>query len=281
MIAEVQFLLYTLNEHLTRTALLAQPVQLAAVGSSEPVVLATIDLPLPLPGGASAAMTVAAAPPPAAVPDLLTPTAAPELGAWNPFADPADDLVAVPYDFAAAVADAASPPAPNSSGNGLTVTGFRASGEPEPVHLPASFAGALTTLGLAGSLGYIRLVRHEQMPGAAPGSGPWVPLQLCLGMPMQPCELCQAVCDAACSSSFLDARSRRRQQEGQAVLQQALDALIAEHGGWNSFVAGGKDDDLSSHVDRPARNFLVSSQGLVQVAPTDLSASLQGLPMFA
>lgn len=46
-----------------------------------------------------------------------------------------------------------------------------------------------------------------------PGGG-LTPLQLCLGMPMQPTTLCEAVCERARAIRFLDQRTRRQRQVG-------------------------------------------------------------------
>eukprot|EP00887_Chlorella_sp_A99_P002714 scaffold6.g2714.t1 len=280
VIAEAQHLLFTLNEHLARTALLAQPVQLAprpgasaSQLSGESAALDTIDVPLPLPpgrGGGGGGTPAAGSP-------------ADDSG-WNPFAEPrprtprtpppgspaaglAADLISLELNGAGGSACAES--AGTAGGVPATVAGYRPSGEAEAVQLPPGFGAALAALGLSSSLGHVRLLR-------ALGSPAWAPLQLCLGMPMQPCELCQAVCDAARGDGFLGPRSRRAQREGQAALQAALDQLIAAHGGGGDLGGG---DDPSSFVARPARNLAVSEGGAA--SPADLSAALQGLATLA
>ena len=40
----------------------------------------------------------------------------------------------------------------------------------------------------------------------------WLPLRLCLGMPLQPPELCERVCDNAWQAGFLSAASLKQQQ---------------------------------------------------------------------
>lgn len=226
-------LLYALNGYLGRSAVMIQPLRLPDSGGEEAQQdrggggnsseglgpFATIDIALPLP----AAAALAGAAPHAAV------------------AAGGDD-----WDAFASLARPGDPGEPSSAAP-LEVQGILPSGEAEAVALPPAWAGMLRLLGLGSSLGHLRLLRD-------PGSGAWVPLQLCLGMPLQPPELCQAVCDAAAAAGFLDPHARRAQQEGQAVLQRQLLALVAEHGACsNNFVGGGEDDDLSDFVDRPVR----------------------------
>lgn len=171
--------------------------------------------------------------------------------------------------------------------------GYLASGESQEVQLPLGLAPALQQLGLGGSLGCLRLLldpsppspgaaeEEEEGEGQQQGQGQeqrWLPLGLSLGMPMQPTELCQAVCTAAQAASFLDARARQQQREGQGALQAALHALVAQHGACSTcFVGGGRDDDLGCFVDRPTRNLLFSGGRL---APLDLSGVAEGVPLL-
>ena len=172
------------------------------------------------------------------------------------------------------------------------MTGYLASGEAQEVMLPRGLAPALQQLGLGGSLGYLRLLldpspaslaaaEEEEGQGQQHGEGQgqrWLPLALSLGMPMQPTELCQAVCSAAQAASFLDARARQQQREGQGALQAALHALVAQHGACSTcFVGGGRDDDLGCFVDRPTRKLLFSGGRL---APLDLSSVAEGVPLL-
>ena len=221
-------LLYALNGYLARSAVMIQPLcagdggeeaqqeRGGGNGSEGLGPFTTIDIALPLPAAPAA--------PTSAAPDAY----ASNDDDWDAFAS-----LARPGDAASSAA--------------LEVQGILPSGEAEAVALPAAWAGMLRLLGLGSSLGHLRLLRD-------PDSGAWVPLQLCLGMPLQPPELCQAVCDAAQATGFLDPKTRRQQQEGQAVLQRQLLALIAQHGACsNNFVGSGEDDDLTAYVDRPIR----------------------------
>ena len=266
-----QFLLYTLNEYLARTALLVQPLKLPTTGSNsggggshsqlsaaEAGGITTIDVPLPLAGAGVAGAAEAGRPGSSSQEDAAA--------AWNPFEAPSN----------------------GSNGGGLQsrATGYLASGEAQEVLLPPGLAPAPQYLGLGGSLGYLRLLleptspspgEEEQQP-EQPAPQRWLPLALCLGMPMQPTELCEAVCSAAQAAAFLDARARQQQREGQGALQAALNAQIAQHGACSTcFVGGGRDDDLGSFVDRPTRNLLFSGGKL---APLDLSAAAEGVPLL-
>ena len=86
------------------------------------------------------------------------------------------------------------------------------------------------------------------------------------------------MCSAAQAAAFLDGRARQQQREGQAALQEALNAQIAHHGACSTcFVGGGRDDDLASFVDRPTRNLLFSGGKLT---PLDLNAVAEGVPLL-
>jgi hypothetical protein len=283
VVVETQFLLHTLNEYLQRTPLLVQALALPPPGQagaprsgaaarqqlSDAPPLVTLDVPLPL----------APRPPAAAAPGDRGGSAESGGGGgsgWNPFESP---------QSSPGGGGSASPAAPAEP---EAAVGYLPSGEAQEVQLPPGMAAALTRLGLGGSLGYLRLLQEPPPSGAGGGDGGgdgaappprWLPLALWLGMPMQPSELCAAVCSAAAAGAFLDAPARQAQREGQATLAAALALLAAEHGACGTcFAGGGRDDDLGSYVDRPTRNLLCEGGRL---APLCLGEVVEGPQLLA
>ena len=292
MVVDAQQLLFALNEYLSRTALLVQPLCLPAgaaaaaaaasasrsqLSDAPPIV--TIDVPLPL--------TLL----PKAVPAGSGGAASGTTGggggsndSWNPFGV------------------AAAPGGSGSSGGGGApdkAVGYLPSGDAQEVALPPGLPAALQQLGLGGALGYVRLLQEPEAAAAAAGddaqpagvaSEPaaaqqaeqrearWVPLALWLGMPMTPSQLCRAVCSAAQAAGFLDPPVLAAQRAGQATLAGALAGLAARHGACSTaFAGGGRDDDLGCYVDRPTRN-LAFEAGRLAVA--DLGAAVEGVPLL-
>lgn len=296
MVVEAQFLLFTLNEHLARTALLVQPLCLtpaaaAAAGAggsrsqqlSDAPPIVTIDVPLPLtllPRESPAGGTVAAA-------GDNGIGGSGSGGSWNPF------------DGGPGPTAAASSSSSSQTGRAV---GYLPSGDAEEVSLPPGLPAALQRMGLGGSLGFLRLLQEPAAEAAGPDDAPeaadpvaaadgnqqaaaaaqqqqrWLPLALWLGMPMQPSQLCRAVCAAAQAAGFLDAPARSAQRAGQTTLGATLSALAARHGACSTaFAGGGKDDDLGCFVDRPTHN--LAFQG-GRLGPAELGAAVAGVPLL-
>lgn len=286
---ERQFLLYTLNEHLARTAVLVQPLALpggdggrgGASGShlqlTDAPSLVTIDVPLPLAPSPAAAVQ-------AGRQQQQQDTDQPGHGAaqqpegsgsgWNPF----EDAPAAGSARGSSSTNAAQ--ASSSSALPERAVGYFPDGESQEVALPAGLAAALQRLGLGRSLGFVRLLQQPRAGGgsssSSSGSAPaWLPLALWLGMPMAPSSLCHAVCNAALAADFLDAPARAAQREGQAALTAALAEVASQYGACSTGFAGGsRDDDLGSYVDRPTRNLRFA--GGVLAPADDLAPVLDG-----
>ena len=276
------------------TALLVQPLRLAPSASpaggsasrpqlSDAPPLTTIDVPLPLtllppaemaarPGSGQGAAEGAAA-----------------SDGWNPFEE----------GSGGAAGGSGTSGGGSGSGSGsqpARAVGYLPSGDADEVALPPGLPAALQQLGLGGALGFLRLLAEQaEGDGAAEGSSGavsgggggqppqreqrWLPLALWLGMPMQPSQLCRAVCAAAQARGFLEPAALRAQREGQAALGAALAAQAAAHGACSTaFAGGGRDDDLGAYVDRPVRNLELSSGG--RLAPADLGGTAEGVPLL-
>ncbi|GLC36568.1 hypothetical protein PLESTM_000461100 [Pleodorina starrii] len=161
MLVESSFLLYTLNELLSRTAVLVQPLDCTEPGWSPDVV----DVPLPLPLPTEAAMTTAAAAAAAAA-STTSPAAA------------VSQLLPSPSFCVASTTAPAAPPAP------VVVPGIRRTGgEAVRVVLEPGLVSGLRQLGLASCVGHLRLIRmrgplpetepqpHPPAPPPAPATG--------------------------------------------------------------------------------------------------------------
>lgn len=118
VVADGSFLLYTLNEHLTRTAILVQPLSLPPW--VEATSLRTIDIPLPL--------------------------------SPSPATSQADPAI-----------DSNNHTTPSSKAGTFTSI-ETSSGEEGQIQLPRELGGALESLGLAQSLGYLRMVQIPEAP---------------------------------------------------------------------------------------------------------------------
>ncbi len=294
------------STHPCSTALLVQPLRLppasAAAGSSssrpqlsEAAPITTIDVPLPLtllPGGEGAepGSRQGAAAGPAA------PAAA---DSWNPFENGGGS--------SGNGASSGSGVSSGSNSQPARAVGYLPSGDAQEVVLPPGLPAALQQLGLGGALGFLRLLaeapegtaagtadedavggaaggasaseqQQQQAAGGQQGEQRWLPLALWLGMPMQPCQLCRAVCNAALDRGFLERAALRSQREGQAALAAALAAQAAAHGACSTaFAGGGRDDDLGSYVDRPVQNLELVGGRLV---PADLGGAAEGAPLL-
>lgn len=101
--------------------------------------------------------------------------------------------------------------------------------------------------------------------------GDWVPLHLQLGLPLAPPGLCDLVCSQATAAKFLDSDSRRQHQEGQAQLQQQLFSIISDYGACSNcqVAMGNKEDDAISFVDLPIYNLLFDGKQIRQLDYTD------------
>ena len=295
------------------TALLVQPLRLppssGAAGSSssrpqlsEAAPITTIDVPLPLTllpaaeaeGRTSSAQGAAAGPAAAAA-------AAAAADSWNPFESSGSNGGNGSCGTGGA-----------STSQPARAVGYLPSGDALEVALPPGLPAALQQLGLGGALGFLRLLaeppegeaagadvdaggiqagsssaseqQHQQQQqrqheAGQQGSEPrWLPLALWLGMPMQPCQLCRAVCNAALARGFLEPAALRAQREGQAALAAALAAQAAAHGACSTaFAGGGQDDDLGSFVDRPVRNLELVGGRLL---PAELGGAAEGAPLL-
>lgn len=87
----------------------------------------------------------------------------------------------------------------------------------------------------------------------------WLPLSVHLGVPLQPPELCVAVCNQAQQQGFLDARGLMAQMRRNAVRSQRLEQLAREYGTPCPASRGGPDADLDSSVDWPSKVLIVEA----------------------
>ncbi|KAL3158901.1 hypothetical protein ABBQ32_011616 [Trebouxia sp. C0010 RCD-2024] len=99
----------------------------------------------------------------------------------------------------------------------------------------------------------------------------WVPLHLQLGLPLVPAELCDLVCSQATAAKFLDTDCRRQHQDGQAQLQQQLFSIISDYGACSNCqaVSGSKEDEAVSFVDLPIYNLLFDGKQMHQLDYSD------------
>jgi hypothetical protein len=237
-------LLAALNKYLARTAVMVQPLRRPVESDGDSGALgaaagmATVDVPLPLPSP----------PPPGAAA-----SAAEEPSRSHSRASSGGSGWA---NFESAEAAPAEPSAAASAH--VEVTAFAADGAAERVTLPAGCASGLRRLGLGGAVGVLRLLRE-------PGAAAWVPLQLTLGLPLQPPELCEAACRAAAAAGFLTPAACAAHAQGQRALEAALLALAAPH---------APHPDGAGAAAVPAHAFEVDAQGRVRRAA--LEGAVQG-----
>uniref|UniRef100_A0A1D1ZYZ5 Protein FAM91A1 n=1 Tax=Auxenochlorella protothecoides TaxID=3075 RepID=A0A1D1ZYZ5_AUXPR len=177
------------------------------------------------------------------------------------------------YDQGPGLQDESLPPAGGQGKGTHLLAGFRLCGAGEParevaVPAPEGLLPALQRLGLAGRLGTLRLIRGKE--------DGWAPISVELGVPLQPPELCRAVCGSSCLAGGLDEACLQAQRERAERLQGRLEELMGMHG-QTLATREGPDEDLSSHVDWPHTNLWVAEG---RVEPVDLAASLQGLALL-
>lgn len=118
----------------------------------------------------------------------------------------------------------------------------------------------------------------ETEAAPAVNEGTWVPLQLSLGMPLIPQALNQMVCERALAVDFLKEEGLQRHQQGQQALQQQLLAHIAEFGTCEEVSVGiDQDEAATSTVDLPLHNLLFDGRRIWQA---ELTSCLQGVGML-
>jgi hypothetical protein len=181
-------------------------------------------------------------------------------------------LGALGADGAAPTLDVPLPLAPGAE----VARGYAEDGGEAVAALPPGLPAALEALGLRGAVGALRLLRADALPGAGPGAASrWVPLQLSLGLPLQPPALCRAACAAAAAAEFLSPTACAEHARGQAVFAAALAALAAEHGARAPPPAGGPEAaELTPPPAFPARALAADAAG--RLAPAALGDALQG-----
>jgi hypothetical protein len=152
--------------------------------------------------------------------------------------------------------------AKNDSSVHRTVEGFVADGTSKPVALPVGTSRAIQRLGLQGAIGTLRVLNV--------GSEEALPLSISLGLPLQPTELCKAVCDAASAYGSLSTEACARHSAGQSVLQAVLDDLMCRYASEQQSTCG------DVFVPQPAHVVLVDHHGQFTVIKA-LGEAGQGL----
>ena len=170
----------------------------------------------------------------------------------------------------------------SADGEKISVIGYYKDGSCESVVLPAGCVDALQHLGLSSALGCLRLLRNSSSVVTS-SSSTWLPISIVLGVPLQPLDLCRAVCENAAANGFLEASVCRRHEQGQRDLHALLLNLIAQHGG----VAGptptgengeAEDAGLAADVPLPVKIVAIDSSGRVSVRGSAAAGSAtQGL----
>lgn len=151
----------------------------------------------------------------------------------------------------------------------VEVSGLAPDGSSLDLKLPAGCAAGLQSLGLGAAVGCVRLLREA-------GASDWVPLRIDLGIPLQPQQLCDAVCASAAAARFLDPSVCDGHSAGQRTLQAALNQVVKQHGA--RAVGGGRDDDLAADVALPLQTLQVDSAGRILIS--DLAGALQGVKLL-
>lgn len=146
-------------------------------------------------------------------------------------------------------------PLPLSHGD--RVHGYTITGEAVLVDLQVNVTTALESLGLSLALGSLRVIQIGNN---------WLPLQIILGMPFQPPELCQAACNNATAAHFLESSNRQKHQENQKALAQALHSLIEQHSACRLITAGDGEFDFQVHL--PYENIKIHGDGSLEILNT-------------
>jgi FAM91 C-terminus/FAM91 N-terminus len=194
-------------------------------------------------------------------------------------------LLVQPIDTSTEEAPAVvSVPLPLCSSSSPTTTittkiiGYFKDGSTEEVVLPTGCKEALEKLGLGGAVGLLRLLRVVATNKEEAEEEKWVPLAVVLGVPLQPLELCRAVCTSAAAAGFLENTACKRHEEGQRALHAALLSITAQHGGRGLENGGGNDQEFFPEVPLPLRLLQITSNGrALDIAP---GSAVQGLSLL-
>ncbi len=181
---------------------------------------------------------------------------------------------------APAVVSVPLPLSSTAAGN-CTTTGYFKDGSTEEVVVPVGCKEALEKLGLGGAVGSLRLLRASGHANSEEDlKEQWVPLSVVLGVPLQPLELCRAVCNSAAAAGFLENAACKRHEEGQRVLHDALLGITAQHGGRGlaGHHGGSGDQEFVSEVPLPLRLLEINSQG--RAVDVTLGGAVQGLSLL-
>ncbi|CAL8463740.1 g3274 [Coccomyxa elongata] len=255
VVVEASFLLFSLNEYLSRTALLVQPLHLPS--DTEDKDLIFVDIPLPLPASTEP-LIGGIATSNGEVVELATPRGLREavedlglqraLGYVRMLRLSEDDPLNCP--------DSEPQPKPPL--------------QPQP---PIDLSDLRLDEGDEGEDNAETEAPLKQQQNGATSDDLWVPVALGLGLPLTPDKLCIAVCGRAGASNFLDSDVRREHAIGQAVLQRRLFELIADYGACTNCLggAGGRKDDTMAYVDLPIHNLLFDGAEMWRLDYTDFT----------
>ncbi|KAG2449449.1 hypothetical protein HYH02_005596 [Chlamydomonas schloesseri] len=243
-LVEAPFLLYTLNEMLSRTAVLVQPLEVPHPDAAPEVV----EVPLPLPAAALAKAAAAGssdtdgeagggggggAAAPVVVPGLLRRGG----GAVSVPLQPQLVAALQSLGLAACVGHLRlmrTPAHPHGHGHN------HAQQQPGPgASTPPASAGTTDTESQPQQRGdrggAVTATAAAAGPGGGAssggrggGGGPWLPLSASLGVPLYNLELCKAVCRAAGDADFLSSEGRAAQLQAQLQLQNHLTKLLVQ-----------------------------------------------------
>ncbi|KAI8462738.1 MAG: FAM91 N-terminus-domain-containing protein [Monoraphidium minutum] len=254
VLAEGAFLLASLNDMLTRSAVVAQPLLFSTPVTAWPAPAAAAR---PAAGGGAEGGGAAAAAPAVDFADVALP-----LTPLGPAAGGAQ-----------AGAGAADGEGSAHGGTVRVAAAARRSGKPIELELPGRLVGALRQLGL--EQGAEPKGGGESSGGGGGGGAPWLPLAVQLGVPLYDLRLCKAVCAAAAGADFLSPQRRAAHGAADAALHAALSALAAQYGAGGGGGGGGGARGCAS---LPAADLLFDGSGLTVL---DLSDAQQAAARFA
>lgn len=261
LVVSASALLFIMNSLLSKTALLVQPIDVNEADYQHSV----ISLPLPLQLVPSNKGSTKPGTPTAAA---LPPSSSSASGAWATFEEGTGPNKS----------NRSTPRSPsgdnnnNSAAGARYVVGYMKDGVVEEVALPTEWSEALQKLGLGGAVGTLRLLRVLRG-----GISEWVPLCVLLGVPLQPLELCNAVCSSAAAAGFLESGACKRHEEGQHALSSALDAVTRQHG-LQGPEANSVDVDLLAEVPLPLQMLQIDTRGKINRG--DLGGAQQGVSLL-